>query len=168
MLRELHQELGIPDDYGSDGQKPAFDEAVDLVEIGPNMVGRMQRLTAETAASWQQMLLAAVNDGVTLMIVSGYRSIEYQASLMRRKINAGQDVSDILSVNAAPGYSEHHTGRAIDIATPGSRPLTEEFEQTEAFAWLGKNAAKFGFSMTYPRNNRQGFIYQPWHWAQAK
>ena len=101
------------------------------------------------------------------MIVSGYRSIDYQARLIRKKINAGQSVSEILAVNAAPGHSEHHTGRAIDIATPGSRPLTEEFEGTEAFRWLTKYAAEYGFSMTYPRDNPGGFIYEPWHWAKT-
>ena len=167
MLRELHTELGIPDDYGQGGQKPTYDEAVELVDVGPNLVGRMQRLTPETAASWQEMLNAARVDGITLMIVSGFRDFEYQAGLIRKKINAGQALGDILAVNAAPGFSEHHTGRAVDIASPGSRPLTEEFETSEAFAWLEKNAADYGFSMSYPRDNRQGFIYEPWHWAKS-
>ena len=167
MLRELHTELGIPDDYGLDGQKPQYEEAVELVDVGPNLVGRMQRLTPETAASWQEMLTAAGVDGITLMIVSGFRDFEYQASLIRKKINAGQALGDILAVNAAPGFSEHHTGRAIDIASPGSRPLTEEFEGSEAFAWLERNAADYGFSMSYPRDNPEGFIYEPWHWAKS-
>ena len=167
MLRELHQELGIPDDYGRDGRKPAYDEATDLVEVGPNMVGRMQSLSVETAASWHEMQQAASADGVMLIIVSGFRSVDYQAGLIRKKIEAGQTLSEILAVNAAPGFSEHHSGRAIDIATPGSRPLTEEFEQTAAFDWLVGNASRFGFSMTYPRDNPQGFIYEPWHWAKS-
>jgi len=167
MLRELHTELGIPDDYGLDGVKPSFEEAGALVEVGPNLVGRMQRLTPETAASWQEMLTAARDDGIMLMIVSGFRDFEYQASLIRKKINAGQSLSEILEVNAAPGFSEHHTGRAVDIASPGSRPLTEEFESSDAFAWLEKYAAEHGFSMTYPRDNPQGFIYEPWHWAKS-
>jgi D-alanyl-D-alanine carboxypeptidase len=167
MLRELHTELGIPGDYGLDGQKPTYEEAVDLVDVGPNLVGRMQRLTSETAASWQEMLNAARVDGIALMIVSGFRDFEYQASLIRKKINAGQALGDILAVNAAPGFSEHHTGRAVDIASPGSRPLTEEFETSEAFAWLEQNAADYGFSMSYPRDNSEGFIYEPWHWAKS-
>ncbi len=167
MLRELHTELGIPDDYGNDGVKPLFEETVDLVDVGPNLVGRMQRLTPETAASWQQMLTAARDDGIMLLIVSGYRSFEYQASLIRKKINAGQSLSEILQVNAAPGFSEHHTGRAVDVASPGSRPLTEDFESSEAFAWLRVNAAQYGFSMSYPRDNPEGFIYEPWHWAKS-
>ena len=165
MLRELHEELGIPADYGDDGTRPTFDEADELVDVGPNLVGRMQRLTPETAASWRAMAAAAEKDGIRLMIVSGFRSIDYQARLIRKKINAGQSVSEILAVNAAPGHSEHHTGRAIDIATPGSRPLTEEFEETEAFRWLAENAGNHGFSMSYPRENPGGFIYEPWHWA---
>jgi D-alanyl-D-alanine carboxypeptidase len=166
MLRELHQQLGIPQDYGLDGRKPVFEEAADLVDVGPNLVGRMQRLTPATAAAWGELVAAAAADGVTLLIVSGFRDIDYQARLIRKKINAGQLVSDILKVNAAPGFSEHHTGRAVDIATPGSRPLTEEFEDTDAFRWLRANGARFGFSMTYPRENSYGFIYEPWHWAR--
>ena len=165
MLRELHEELGIPGDYGADGTRPEFTEAKVLVDVGPNLVGRMQRLTPEAARGWQDMVAAATADGVRLLIVSGYRSIDYQARLIRKKINAGQSVADILTVNAAPGHSEHHSGRAIDIATPGSRPLTEEFEDTEAFAWLTGHAADFGFAMTYPRHNPGGFVFEPWHWA---
>ena len=165
MLRELHAELGIPADYGEDGGPPVFDEALDLVEIGPNLVGRMQQLTQGAAENWQAMVTAAAADGVTLMIVSGFRSVDYQARLIRKKIAAGQDIEVILKVNAAPGYSEHHTGQAVDIATPGSRPLTEEFEATEAFRWLTDKAGGFGFSMSYPRDNPWGFIYEPWHWS---
>ena len=166
MLRELHQELGIPADYGQADGKPIFEEAAELVDVGPNLVGRLQRLAPETARKWAEMVDAAAADGVTLLIVSGFRGFEYQARLIRKKINAGQSVSEILAVNAAPGYSEHHTGRAIDIATPGSRPLTEEFERSAAFRWLTEHAAGYGFSMTYPRDNPYGFVFEPWHWAQ--
>ena len=165
MLRELHKELGIPADYGRDGTRPTYEEASDLVEVGPNLVGRIQRLTPAAARAWQAMQAAAADDGVTLLIVSGYRSVAYQARLIRKKINAGQSVSEILAVNAAPGHSEHHTGRALDIASPGSRPLTEEFEESSAFRWLTNNAREYGFSMSYPRDNPAGFVYEPWHWA---
>ena len=167
MLRELHQELGIPADYGKAGGPPGFDEAAELVEVGPNLVGRMQRLVPAAAEQWHAMVEAAAADGITLLIVSGFRSYEYQAALIRKKINAGQSITDILEVNAAPGHSEHHTGLAVDIATPGSRPLTEEFEDSEAFRWLGANAGRFGFSMSYPRDNPWGIIYEPWHWAMT-
>ena len=167
MLRELHLELGIPADYGKAGGPPGFDEAAELVDVGPNLVGRMQRLAPAAAEQWHAMVEAAAADGITLLIVSGFRSYEYQAALIRKKINAGQVITDILEVNAAPGHSEHHTGLAVDIATPGSRPLTEAFENSDAFRWLGANAGRFGFRMSYPRDNPWGIIYEPWHWAMT-
>lgn len=164
---KLNQELGIPADYGTDAMPPYYAQAQDLIDVGPNLVGRMQKLTPVAAVSWQQMVAAANDDGVRLLIVSGYRSFEYQAQLLRNKLDAGQLIEDILQVNAAPGFSQHHTGTAIDIATPGSRPLTEDFADSSAFVWLKSRAAAFGFSMTYPRNNPYGFIFEPWHWAQG-
>ena len=162
---KLYQELGIPADYGRARDLPVYAEASELVDVGPNLVGRMQRLTPACAASWQQMVETAASDGIRLLIVSGFRSVDYQAELIRNKLAAGQQIAEILTVNAAPGFSEHHSGAAVDIATPGSRPLTEEFEQSDAFAWLTDRAVDHGFSMTYPRGNRFGFIYEPWHWA---
>ncbi|ANO50616.1 M15 family metallopeptidase [Woeseia oceani] len=163
--RSLHEELGIPADYGRGGHPPYHPDALELIDVGPNLVGRMQRLTPDAAAQWTAMVAAAAAAGVRLLMVSGFRSFDYQAELIRTKLAAGQGIREVLRVNAAPGYSEHHSGRAIDIATPGSRPLTEAFEDTEAFVWLQKNAADFGFSMSYPRANKDGFVYEPWHWA---
>ena len=162
---KLHRELGIPADYGAGSELPAYREASDLIEVGPNLVGRMQSLTPATAAAWQRLLEAAGAEGIRLLIVSGFRNYAYQAELIRKKIEAGQAIEEILKVNAAPGFSQHHTGAAIDIATPGSRPLTEEFETSDAFDWLTRRAASFGFDMTYPRDNPSGFVYEPWHWA---
>lgn len=163
--QNLHRELGIQADYAVDRGLPYYAEADKLVEVGPNPLGRMQRLTPAAAGRWQEMASAAGADNVRLLIVSGYRSFDYQAGLIRKKLAGGADLGDILCVNAAPGFSQHHTGNAVDIATPGSRPLTEEFEHTAAFQWLSRNADRFGFSMTYPRDNRWGFIYEPWHWS---
>ncbi len=165
MLRELHKELGIPADYGAAGGPPVYEEARELVEVGPNLVGRMQRLTPAAARQWHAMVAAADKVGIQLLIVSGFRGIDYQAGLIRKKIEAGQAIDEILRVNTAPGYSEHHTGLAVDIATPGSRPLTEEFEDTDAFRWLSSRAIEFGFSLTYPRDNPWGIAYEPWHWS---
>jgi D-alanyl-D-alanine carboxypeptidase len=163
--QKLHRDLGVPADYASMRKLPHFAEATSLVEVGPNLVGRMQRLTPEAADKWQRMVSAAADDSVRLLIVSGFRSFDYQAELIRKKLTAGQTIGEILRVNAAPGFSQHHTGSAVDVASPGSRPLTEEFEHSDAFRWLGENAFRFGFSMTYPRDNPWGFIYEPWHWS---
>ncbi|HEY9182953.1 MAG TPA: M15 family metallopeptidase [Gammaproteobacteria bacterium] len=165
---ELFADLGIPSDYGRKPQRPRFAEAVELVDVEPNIVGVAQKLAPETALAWHKMKQTAALAGVQLLLVSGFRSIRHQADLIRRKLSAGQAIDAILLVNAAPGFSEHHTGRAIDVATPGTRPLTAEFESSKAFAWLEANAATFGFRMPYPRGNRFGFEYEPWHWSQLE
>jgi D-alanyl-D-alanine carboxypeptidase len=163
---ESFADLGIPSDYGLRPRRPRYAEATVLEDVEPNVVGAMQRLAPETAAAWRRMKQVAALAGVPLLLVSGFRSIRHQAELIRRKLAAGQTIDAILSVNAAPGFSEHHTGRAIDIASPGSRPLTPDFESSPAFAWLAAHAHEFGFSMPYVRNNRYGFEHEPWHWSQ--
>ena len=160
-------DLRIPRDYGRNPRRPKFKEAAALEDVEPNVVGTMQRLAPETAASWRLMKGSASDDGVQLLLVSGFRSIRHQAEIIRRKLAAGQWIEEILAVNAAPGFSEHHTGRAVDIATPGTRPLTAEFESSAAFRWLEANASAFGFHMPYARDNRFGFVYEPWHWSQV-
>ena len=164
MLRDIHKELGIPENYGKSTAMPVYDEPASLVPVGPNIVGKEQTLTPETALAWNDLVLAAANDGITLLLVSGFRGITYQAGLIRKKLAVGQTIDEILRVNAAPGFSQHHTGCAIDIATPDSRPLTLEFENAPAFSWLRGNALKFGFTMSYQRDNRWGIDYEPWHW----
>jgi len=163
---ELFADLGIPTDYGRSPRRPRYSEAQQLEDVEPNVLGRMQRLAPETALAWRKMKVAGLEAGVDLLLLSGFRSIGYQADLIRKKLAAGQDIASILRVNAAPGFSEHHTGRAVDIATPGTRPLTEEFEKSAAFVWLREHAAGFGFGMPYDRDNELGFSYEPWHWSQ--
>ena len=162
MLRELHTELGIPEGYAD--RMPRYAEASGLVDAGVNIVARPIRLDPAAREAWLEMSHSALGDGVTLLSVSGFRSYDDQARLIRKKLNRGEAIADILGVDAAPGHSEHHTGRAIDVASPGSRPLTEDFEASEAFGWLSANAGRFGFSLSYPRGNLQGLIYSPWHW----
>jgi D-alanyl-D-alanine carboxypeptidase len=164
---KLFADLGIPSDYGRDPRRPRYSEATELIDVEPNVVGVMQLLAPETANEWRRMTLSAARDEVQLLLVSGFRSMGHQAELIRRKLKAGLKIEAILAVNAAPGFSEHHTGRAVDIATPGSRPLTADFETTTAFAWLTSHAREYGFAMPYPRGNVFGFEYEPWHWSRV-
>lgn len=131
------------------------------------MFGREQSLAPAAADAWMGLRDAAAGESVELQLVSAYRSVQYQRQLVERKLVAGLSIESILRVSAAPGYSEHHTGRAIDLSTPGSVPLEEEFEGTAAFDWLLRNASRFGFVLSYPRGNPYGIIYEPWHWAFA-
>ena len=111
------------------------------------------------------MHAAATDYGIELQLVSAFRSASYQLEILRRKLDRGQSIDEILKVSAAPGYSEHHSGRVVDLTTPGYAALEEEFENSPAFAWLRRNASEHGFHLSYPRNNPHGIAYEPWHWC---
>jgi D-alanyl-D-alanine carboxypeptidase len=150
---------------GYESRLRRFDEAASLVSVGPDYHGREAFLEPSTAVAWAAMKEAAQRDGIELLLISAFRSREYQEGIIRRKLDRGLPLDEILRVSAYPGFSEHHTGRAIDIGSPDSHDLTEFFEQTLEFSWLESNAARFGFSLSYPRDNPAGIAYEPWHWA---
>jgi zinc D-Ala-D-Ala carboxypeptidase len=162
QVAQILRELGIRKDFGK--RKP-FREAMELESIGEDIYGREQKLAPNVASVWRKLKAAAEEDGFTLQIVSAFRSVAYQRQIIARKLAAGKTMEEILRVSAAPGYSEHHTGRTIDLTSPNCKPLTDEFEQTPEFAWLVRRTEDFGFSMTYPRDNKFGVIYEPWHWT---
>jgi len=122
-------------------------------------------LRAAPGRAWMRMRAAALADGIALDAISGYRSHAYQLGIFQRKLQRGLGLAQILAVNAAPGFSEHHSGMALDIGTTGEPPLEENFECTPAFAWLCAHAGWFGFNLSYPRGNPHGIVYEPWHWC---
>lgn len=138
-------------------------EHLETAELGGDV--REHLLAPAAAEAWRALRASALHDGISLFIVSAFRSIERQTEIIRRKLNAGLNTEEILAVCAPPGFSEHHTGCAVDISTEGSSPLQVEFDQTPAFAWLVANASRFGFYLTYPERNSQGYQYEPWHWC---
>ncbi|MDT8390895.1 MAG: M15 family metallopeptidase [Lentisphaeria bacterium] len=156
------RDLGIsPEEVSRRGLR-VFPEAAALTVVhGP---GRDFQMTPETAAAWRRLRTASARDGVGITLVSAFRSYAYQAELIRKKLALGKRLEDVLTVLAPPGCSEHHTGAALDLGTPGCPPADESFEQTAAFDWLKRAAHSHGFSMSYPRDNHQGYIYEPWHW----
>jgi len=164
-LAELHQQLGIPVAWPAQSKWSLQPEPADLADAGLDCFGRPQRMVPAASTAWQQMRAAATADGINLMLISAFRSVDYQCELIRRKLDKGHTIEQILTVNAAPGYSEHHSGRAIDLGTDDCLALTEDFEETLAFRWLQANALSFKFVMSYPRNNAAGICYEPWHWC---
>jgi len=165
-LQQRLEQLGIDADrYEQDTALALEAEPARLALAGFDRYRRPLWLQAGAARSWQRMRLQAARDGVVLEAISGYRSHDYQLGIFARKRARGLEVSDILQVNAAPGYSEHHSGRALDISCPGEAPAEESFETTAAFAWLQKHAVTYGFHLSYPRDNPHGIVYEPWHWC---
>ncbi len=163
-LRSRLASLGISDDHLRACKLPLQEEAINIIRSENDVFGRVQHMTPATLHYWKKMKRAASRDGIGLAIVSAYRSIDYQCRLIAGKLEKGQCINTILNVNAIPGFSEHHTGRAIDLTCQGHEPLNESFESTDAFRWLTHHARQFHFTMSYPRDNPAGIIYEPWHW----
>ena len=130
-----------------------------LVSVGGLLLERT------TATAWQAMQRAARADGIIMSLWSGYRSTSRQRQIFRNKLSArGHGVASvragradaaieaILTVSSVPGTSRHHTGRAIDVLSPGFGSST--FDQSAAYRWLSRNnfvnAKRHGFVPSYP------------------
>lgn len=125
------------------------------------------RLRGAAAQQFEAMLAAATAQGIYLVPLSGFRSVEDQEYLFFDiKAERGQSATTRAEVSAPPGYSEHHTGYAIDIgdANYPDTHLQVNFETTPAFQWLARNAARYSFELSFPEGNPQGIQYEPWHW----
>ena len=163
-IEQILAELGLGADHPRLARLVAFDEAADLVPTRCAVSGADLLLTPAASSAWKALAQGAASEGVTLELVSGFRSYAYQRDLIRRQQEAGRALDEILRSIAPPGYSEHHTGEAADISSPGCDDLTASFAETPAFHWLAEKAAQFGWTMSYPPGNDFGYVYEPWHW----
>ncbi|MGN0665805.1 MAG: D-alanyl-D-alanine carboxypeptidase family protein [Huintestinicola sp.] len=124
----------------------------------------------------KQMIKAASEDGIELIVMSAYRSIEYQQrnfdnSVDERMNEQGMTYEEAYNATLKevqlPGYSEHNAGVAADIMSDEYVSMDDAgFEDTKAFRWLSEHAADYGFILRYPKGkqNVTGIIYEPWHY----
>ncbi|MEL7493892.1 MAG: D-alanyl-D-alanine carboxypeptidase family protein [Cyanobacteria bacterium J06554_11] len=136
----------------------------DLVQLNPNSQIKLQ---PDVQAAIAQMIVKAKAEGVRLGIISGFRTLEDQNYLyFDVKAERGQSAQTRAEVSAPPGYSEHHTGYAVDFIDEGRSEthLQESFETTAAFKWLQENAPYYNFELSFPKDNASGVAYEPWHW----
>lgn len=109
--------------------------------------------------AFMEMKNAAARDGITLTIVSGYRSYARQERLYNNYVaKDGKDEADRYS--ARPGHSEHQSGLAMDLNS-----VEDSFANTKEAKWIAENCAKYGFIIRYPKGKEEqtGYIYEPWH-----
>lgn len=136
---------------------PSGIEPNDLIQVEGV---KMQR---EAGEALEEMATAMRNDGLKIILQSGYRSEDTQSYLYNRYVaRDGKEKADTYS--ARPNHSEHQTGLAIDVSHDGT--LEEYFEDTPQFEWLQDNAHKYGFILRYPKDKvyMTGYTYEPWHY----
>lgn len=173
-----------PSELGFKGPFQSLDSPKNLIRIPETQVGEgkmkknlgIQFLPEQVYNAYYNMNRQMESEiGKILYVNSGYRSPGRQAygfldeltltSINYSLINAAKWV-------AYPGYSEHGNPKftAIDFINSegisGEEPNqdAEDFENTIEYKWLIKNANKFGFYLTYPRNNPYGISFESWHW----
>lgn len=117
-------------------------------------------VTPKTKKALVTMAEAAKKDSIELIVDSGFRSIWYQKQIIRRRLEAGENYEKLITYVAPPGYSEHHTGRAVDFV-----PSEARFVFTDAYKWLKSHAAEFGFYETYPKDTSGTTPWESWHWV---
>ncbi len=109
-----------------------------------------------------RMMDDASNANSKLQVVSAYRSFGTQSILKASySLTYGSGANKF---SADQGYSEHQLGTTVDLTSPDlNDSLTIKFENSLAFNWLVNNAYRYGFILSYPKNNTY-YQYEPWHW----
>jgi zinc D-Ala-D-Ala carboxypeptidase len=138
----------------------------ELNKVGAYPGGKPIMLEKRAAQELSGLIESARAKGIRLRVISGFRSIEYQKGVYARAVKRYKTPAKAARHVAPPGYSQHHTGRAVDLGD-ADHPATDlevSFAGTTAFAWLAMHAVEFGYNLSFPKNNPQGVSYEPWHW----
>ena len=151
----------------------------------PKLVGKNHALLTEAHEALQEMSAEAKKEGISIKVVSSYRSFERQKSIWNRKfskfksegMNDAQVIAKIIEYSTLPGTSRHHWGTEIDIIDAfrqqeGDVLLPQKFHDNGPNnglrEWMDINAKNYGFFLPYNRDeNRSGFKYEPWHYSYA-
>ncbi len=121
-----------------------------------------QQIHINASPFLEKMLASANNAGVTLKIVSAYRSFGTQTTVKSGyKVTYGAGSANQFS--ADQGYSEHQLGTTLDFNSPETKEVFLGFEKTKSYKWLTENAYQYGFALSYPPNNSY-YQFEPWHW----
>lgn len=134
----------------------------DLVDVDKYSNGNIA-LNKIARDAFYEMAEAIQKEGMHIRIISGYRSFAYQERLYNNYLKSdSQEEVDLYS--AKPGYSEHHTGLAIDI--DNGVIDYNRFHVTKEYDWMQKNAHKYGYILRYPLGKEKitGYKYEPWHY----
>lgn len=135
----------------------------DLENISLSYAYANQMIRKEVNDAYLDMAGQAKLEGITLIVSSSYRSYNEQEEVYKEfYYSHGETYADAYAARA--GNSEHQTGLALDIFSPGGT-TTETFEATDAYKWLLNNSYKYGFILRYPKDKTYitGYEYESWH-----
>lgn len=144
----------------------------DLVKVSPEYTIRDIYVSKLIISDLQNLIDAASRDGITLKIVSGYRSYTEQSTLFNYYLQLERSKSPNLSnselekivntYSAKPGHSEHQLGTTVDVLSAENNYQFDSNEKLKYVQWIEKNSVRFNFIISYPKGNSE-YIYEPWH-----
>ena len=136
----------------------------DLVTVREAGFPTMDQVRSIIIADLAALREAADANGTPLVIVSGYRSYEYQSQLFQRRVNQVGE-TEAAQRTARPGHSEHQLGTAVDVLDPNAGDLTLDFAATPQGQWIAAHSWEYGFVLSYPDggDDRTCYAYEPWH-----
>ena len=143
---------------------------VESVVSGVGVPGETDQLRKVAADAFEDMVKAAKEAEIEILMRTGYRSYEYQRDRLYEPTvkSNGQEYAD--TVSAKPGQSEHQTGLALDIGGKSENySLSNNFGDTSEGKWVAEHCYEYGFIIRYTDGTREkpgdvtGFISEPWH-----
>ena len=114
--------------------------------------------------AYLEMWNAAQEDGIYLLVLSGFRTYQNQVDTYNGyKNEKGEAYAD--SIAARPGFSEHQTGLSLDIYSKECTTQSQ-FKDSKSFEWLKNNSYKYGFIIRYPEGKDKitGYGAESWHY----
>ena len=144
-----------------------WEEKVVLKE-SQNRYGETYLVEEKALESFYALQEELLEEGIIMELDSTYRSVEEQQQLWDEwMVEFGEDY--VKRYVAVPGYSEHHTGLAIDICIEkdGVRinDNDEMIAEEEIFTKIHEHLAEHGFILRYLDGKEYitGYGYEPWH-----
>ena len=174
FLADLHRVLESRKNFSSEDLSPFYlidknhtvgadYEPKNLVHLEKNDLFAINKnnlsLRPESFEALKVLAQAAKNDGITLTVSSTYRSYEYQKNLFAYWVKV-DGLEEAERESAREGTSQHQLGMALDFA-----PVDDAFAETVPGQWVYKNAAKYGWSLSFPKEREDvtGYRWESWH-----
>ena len=135
----------------------------DLISLEKNSLFDLNKagmkIRPEAYSALNEMAQAALNDGIRLLVSSAYRSYSYQENLFNYWVSV-DGLEEAERESSRPGTSQHQLGTAVDFGS-----ISDDFDKTQMGQWIYKNAADYGWSLSFPKGYEDvtGYRWECWH-----
>ena len=135
----------------------------DLISLEKNSLFDLNKagmkIRPEAYSALNEMAQAALNEGIRLLVSSAYRSYSYQENLFNYWVSV-DGLEEAERESARPGTSQHQLGTAVDFGS-----ISDDFDKTQMGQWIYKNAADYGWSLSFPKGYEDvtGYRWECWH-----